>query len=96
MKFHGTVVALSLVLISLSTQADNTVVDCPSLFSPIIESEPFLKPELLDLQKVCQQESKQLTQYWSCVETRQNQGEPTFERLILNAQTCNDISLANR
>lgn len=98
MKAHSVALAglASLVLSFASVQAEETTVDCVSIFSPLVEAEPFLKKELLDLQHTCQQESKHLTQYWSCVEARQNQGEPTFDRLILNAQTCNDVSLAQR
>jgi hypothetical protein len=96
MNSHSVILAVPFTLITSFAQAEKIDVDCPSIFSPLVESEPLLKTELLDLQQTCQQESKHLARYWSCVETRQNQGEPTFERLILNAQTCNDISLANR
>lgn len=98
MKFHSVAPAIlaSLVLSFTSAQAEDVKVDCVSIFSPLVEAEPFLKKELLDLQQTCQQESKHLTRYWSCVESRQNQGDPTFDRLILNAQTCNDVSLAQR
>jgi len=98
MNLHSVapVILTSLVLLSSSVSADESKVDCVSIFSPLVESEPFLKKELLDLQKTCQQESKHLTRYWSCVEQRQKQGDATFDRLILNAQTCNDVSVAQR
>ena len=98
MSIHSVAQAFiaSLVLLSFQSLADESNVDCVSIFSPLVESEPYLQKELLDLHKTCQQESKHLTRYWSCVQARQSQGEATFDRLILNAQTCNDVSLAQR
>jgi len=87
-----------LVSLCLPTQAqpNQTLVNCAAIFQPMLQQEPYLKQELSDLQKTCELESQTLTRYWSCVEKRQAQGEASFDRLVVSAKVCNDLSVAYR
>lgn len=82
-------VFLLALVFSLSANAQINSVDCHQLFSPILNQEPLLKTELIDLEEMCKQDVKESNEgFWVCIGDRMKTGPSNFERLILSSHVC--------
>lgn len=89
------VLLLPMMLLSSISYSDSATdkLDCETLFSGIIENEPLLKDELGELKSSCDiEKTTQNGHYWSCIQTRMDQGEKSFDRFIVSANVCDSFS----
>ena len=91
---HLFIPAFLALSVSVSASAEEKL-SCDSIFKPVMKNEPALKLELRQLKRMCHQEANTpMKVYWSCLQIRLKKGEANFERFMLSAQVCNEMSLA--
>ncbi|MFY0641576.1 MAG: hypothetical protein JXR16_11060 [Bermanella sp.] len=82
-------VFLLALVFSLTASAQINAIDCHQLFSPILNQEPLLKTELIELEEMCKQDLKDSNEgFWVCIDDRMKAGPSNFERLILSSHVC--------